>query len=186
MVWIVGEWRVLLCLVLITMAFSVIAGCQASDIGFVLTPEVCEKMSGLDRDHCYQNVARAKGDPELCREINNPGPRSKCFVYLGKCEELGRQATGDGAYTFYDCAQYRAIEYGSVQMCENDLSHFRSENRNDLNPTGISEGTCKERVLKNCGSYGMNVCYDKFYNMEYCEYGVKENGKCVWPSSVAS
>ncbi len=124
MVWMVGEWRVLFCLVLITIAFSVTAGCVIPGVKIVLSEEVCEKMSGLDRDHCYQNVARAEGDSKICENIHNPGPWSKCLIYTGDCSQLSSQATGDGAYTRYDCYQYLAIEYGSVKICEEELRDF--------------------------------------------------------------
>lgn len=179
MVWMVREWRVLLYPVLIIMAFSVIAGCLVPDVGIVLSEDVCEKMSGLDRDHCYLNVARAKDNPEICEKINNPGPRSKCSVYLGTCSDLSWQATGDGAYTSYDCAQYRAINYGSVKLCEDDIRDFKSANRNDLNPTGISQDICIKRVTENCGNIGQTVCFDKYYKYNFCVYGMMDMGKCV-------
>jgi len=179
MVWMVGEWRVLLCLVLITIAFSVTAGCEVLDAEIMLSEEVCEKMSGLDRDHCYQTVARAQGDPDICENINNPGPKSKCYIYLGQCSELRSLATGDGAYTRYDCYQYRAIEYGSVKLCEEDIEDYKSANRNDLNPTGISQDICIKRVTENCGNIGQPVCYDKWKQYNFCVSGMMDMGKCV-------
>lgn len=169
----------LVCLLLISMAASVISGCLVPDVGIVLTEDICEKMSGKERDHCFLNVARGKDDPAICQKIEDPGPRSKCSVYLGTCGDLSWQATGDGAYTKYDCYQYQAISYGSIRLCEDLLHDIVSYNRNDLNPRGVSQAICVERVAENCGHIGQKVCYDRYYKNNYCVYGMMDNGQCV-------
>lgn len=157
---IAGEKGAVVCLGIVCIAASLIAGCTVTDTGFALTEEVCEKLSGLDRDHCYQQVAVSQGWPVLCEKIEHPGPRSKCLLYLGQCRELNKLATGDGAYTSYDCWQYNAEKGTSIRLCEEAIGTYVSSNRNDLNPSGISKEICIKRVTAKCGHIGQEVCVD--------------------------
>lgn len=154
------------------------AGCSVMDTGTALSEGICEKLSGLDRDHCYQAVARAQNNPELCAKIEGAGPKSKCYLYLGLCDMLGARATGDGAYTMFDCWQYRAISLGSVKVCEEYLEEYRSGNRNDLNPDGVSREICIRRVTEHCGHAGQNACYDKRNELYYCVNGTRIADRC--------
>lgn len=174
-----GGLGALVCLVLLSIAMMAAAGCTGKEAGDTLAEGVCEKLSGLDRDHCYQNLARSTNNRDLCFEIQNPGPKSKCLIYLMDCFELSEKATGDGAYTRYDCYQYRAVQLQSVEICESYIEEGYRSGGNDLNPGGVSRNICIERVTENCGHIGQNVCRDKNKNQNYCLYGMMDMGKCV-------
>lgn len=166
----------LLCLICVLVVVT--AGCSVMDTGTGLSEGICEKLSGLDRDHCYQTVARAQNNPALCAKIEGAGPKSKCYLYLGLCDQLGARATGDGAYTMFDCWQYRAISLGSVRVCEEYLAEYRSGNRNDLNPEGVSREICIRRVTEHCGHPGQSACYDKRNGILYCVNGTRISDRC--------
>lgn len=169
----------LLVLALLCGAMMTTSGCTGKAAGFVLAESACERLSGFDRDHCYQYLARVEKDTELCEKIENRGPWSKCHIYLGDCLDLPMRATGDGAYTRYDCGQYLAVERQSVDLCEYTFKEGYRGGPNDLNPKGTSLEICIEAVTKNCGQIGENVCWDKETNKKYCMYGMIDMGKCI-------
>lgn len=162
---------------IVCCALVITAGCSFTED--LLSEGLCDKMSGLDRDHCFQQLARDVRDSEYCAKIENAGPRSKCYIYLNECDKLGLLATGDGAYTRYDCLQYMAVEYRSVDYCREKLKDYTSGNRNDLNPTGIGMDTCIQRATEHCGRIGQLACYDGIYNKVYCVTGKVSQGNCI-------
>ena len=109
---------------------------------------LCEQISGKDRDYCYQNIARFSGNALLCGKIEEPGPKSKCRIFIAEwwkrgswCDPLSRQSTGNGAYTYYDCVQYLAVKLNDPKLCENIGQDISSEG-NDLNEKGVSLTIC--------------------------------------------
>jgi hypothetical protein len=175
-----GEWGAVVCLGIVCIMMVMTAGCSyAMYTSGDMTEEDCLRVSGIDRDHCYKNLAVSRGNSTLCGKIEDPGPKSKCYLELGECGRLSFQATGDGAYTKYDCYQYKAIQDRSVRLCEEYLDVYVSWNRNDLNPTGVSKETCIKRVTEKCGHIGQNACFDYYYKKDYCVEGWIGSGKCV-------
>lgn len=175
------ERGAVVCLVMICIILTMTAGCSVID-GFTQgdTPEEsCLKMFGIDRDHCYKNLAVKSRNSTFCEKIENPVPNSKCYLELGLCNKLFSQATGDGAYTRFDCYQYMAINYRSIKMCDEFLYGYESHNTNDLNPTGVSKEICIKRITENCGHIAQNACFDAYENNHYCVEGAVESGKCV-------
>lgn len=177
MAWITGTANGTVIPALLCLALVITAGCSFSED--LLSEGLCDRMSGLDRDHCFQQLAKDQGSSEYCAKIENAGPKSKCYIYLDDCSRLNLLATGDGAYTRYDCYQYLAVQYHSVDYCRERLKDYTSGNRNDLNPTGISMDTCIQRATEYCGHIGQISCYDVFYNKAYCVTGKESQGNCV-------
>ena len=177
-----GRDDITVVLILVCIAWVVVFGCIIADVPDELTKGVCDKMSGLERDHCYQYLARTEHDPEYCEQIVNPGPRSKCYIYLGYCGELSKQATGDGAYTYYDCIQWMGVEAHSISMC-NEIGEGLRFGSNDLNPKGVSRQTCIDLATENCGHIGQDACEDPFsrnnLTKKYCVAGKLDMGRCV-------
>ena len=108
-----------------------------------------------------------------------PGAEEQMLSRTWRVQQAQLPATGDGAYTKYDCYQYKAIQDRSVRLCEEYLDVYSSYNRNDLNPTGISKETCIKRVTEKCGHIGQNACFDNYYKKDYCVEGWIGTGKCV-------
>ena len=169
-------------LAVLCLVFAWLSGCAGYDFADQLTEGVCDQMPGLDRDHCYQYLARVEHEPKYCEEIHNPGPWSKCYVYLGYCSELAKQATGDGAYTYYDCIQYMAVRAHSVSLC-NTIDEGLRSGSNDLNPRGVSRQTCIDLATGDCGHIGQVACEDLFskntLTNKYCVFGKLDMGRCV-------
>jgi hypothetical protein len=179
MAWMTRELRVMVCLGMVCIMLVMTAGCSDAIIDAFfpskeMSEEDCERETGIDRDHCYKNLAKRIGNATLCKKIVDPGPNSKCYLELGRCDKLFSQATGDGAYTKFDCYQYKAIQDQSVRLCEEYLDVYSSYNRNDLNPTGVSKEICIKRVTEKCGHIGQNACFDWYYKEEYCVEGQTE------------
>ncbi len=166
----------IVCIMLVILQQDVIRQvCASGDI----TEKNCERVSGIGRDHGYKNLAVNRGNSTLCEKVEDPGPKSKCYLELGEGSRHRFQATADGAYTKYDCYQYNAIQDRSVRLCEEYLDVYVSWSRNDLNPTGVSKETCIKRVTENCGHIGQNACFDNHYKKDYCVEGWVGSGKCV-------
>jgi hypothetical protein len=177
-----GERGAVVCLGMVCIMLVMTAGCGAITSRWAqedLTEKDCLEKSGIDRDHCYKNLAVTSNNSTLCEKIEDPGPNSKCYLELGLCNKLFSQATGDGAYTKYDCYQYKAISKESITLCEDLLKGYESQSTNDLNPNGISKEICIKKITKNCGHLGQNACHDKYYQKDYCVEGVVETFKCV-------
>lgn len=183
-----GGRGALVCLVLLMIAVMTFAGCTGKEAGEALAEGACEKLSGLDRDHCYQQIAKFNGDGKLCEKIEHPGPKSKCFIYAAEttnfgyyCNKLGKLASGDGAYTFYDCVQYLAVQWQDPQLCKG-LKGLGQSGSNDLNPKGISEKTCLDLAGKTCGKIGQKACVDREMSSVstnyYCMEGEEIGGMC--------
>jgi hypothetical protein len=64
----------------------------------IMTKKDCERMSGIGRDHGYKDLAVNRVNSTLYEKVEDPGPKSKCYIELGECSRLSFQATGDGAY----------------------------------------------------------------------------------------
>jgi hypothetical protein len=179
-----GDWNSLICLALLSIMVMLTSGCihnmWLSDQYDTITENVCEKMSGMERDHCYQYAARVLSDKAQCDKINHPGPKSKCRIYLRDCSNKDMQwnSTGDGAYTKNDCLQYNAIQYQSIKFCEEMQSGYGS-GYNDLNPGRVSRETCIQRVTEKCGHIGQEACNDKLRQSNYCVEGQMDRGQCV-------
>lgn len=169
-------------LAVLLLSSALLSGCTQYDFADELTEGVCDHMSGLDRDHCYQYLARVMHEPKYCEEIMHPGPWSKCYVYIGYCGELKKQATGDGAYTYYDCIQYMAVKSHSLLLCNTIEEGIRSGS-NDLNPRGVSRQTCIDMATEDCGHIGQVACEDPFsknsLTKKYCVFGKLDMGRCV-------
>ena len=181
MAWMAGERGAVVCLGLICIILAMTAGCSViNSFAQEDTPEEnCLKKSGIDRDHCYKNLAVISRNSTFCEKIEDPGPKSKCYLELGLCNKLFSQATGDGAYTRFDCYQFTAIKYNSIKMCNEFLYGYKSQNTNDLNPTGVSKEICINRITEICGHIGQNACFDAYEYKHYCVEGAVEAGKCV-------
>jgi hypothetical protein len=111
------EATVCLGIVCIMLVFT--AGCNyARYPSGDMTEKDCERVSGIDREHCYKNLIVNRGNSTLCEKVEDPGPKSKSYLELGECSRLSFQATWDGAYTKYDCYQYKAIQERSVRLCD--------------------------------------------------------------------
>jgi hypothetical protein len=125
---------------------------------------VCEQISGEDRDHCYQYIARFSGNALLCGKIDEAGPRSKCRIFVAEwwkkgswCNPLSRQLIGNGSYTYYDCIQYLAVKFKDPGLCD-IIGQDISAAGNDLNEQGVSLTKCFDLASTSCGHIGQNAC----------------------------
>jgi len=154
---------------------------------------VCEQISGEDRDHCYQYIARFSGNALLCGKIDEAGPRSKCRIFVAEwwkkgswCNPLSRQLTGNGSYTYYDCIQYLAVKFKDPGLCD-IIGQDISAAGNDLNEQGVSLTKCIDLAGTSCGHIGQNACtsIEPLLAPEgksmgnYCLEGRNSGEKCV-------
>lgn len=194
-----GGLGALVCLALLSIAMMAAAGCTGKEAGDTLSEGVCEKLSGLDRDHCYQQIAKFNGDGKLCEKIEHPGPKSKCIIFVEelmtgrerpwlvspgqRCFLLDSKSSMDGSYTRGDCYQYLAVAWQDPKFCDNLLKYDLAGGSNDLNKQGVSYDTCVRLAGADCGHIGQPACLDRLdlnlQTQKYCLEGQMDRGKCV-------
>ena len=156
---------------------------------------LCEHISGEDRGHCYQYIARFSGNALLCGKIEEAGSRSKCRIFVAAwwkkgswCNPLSRQPTGNDSYTYYDCIQYLAVKFKDPGLCDfigQDISALG----NDLNEQGVSLTKCIDLAGTSCGHIGQNSCTSiepllapegkRMGEISYCLEGRNSGERCV-------
>ena len=142
---------------IVVMVFG--AGC--SEVG----EKACEALSGDDRDHCYQNIAKTTGDSSLCDKIEGAGPASKCFAYVANvngefssCASMTEKPWYGNyeAYRREDCILYVARSGNCPDCCQLISNEYRSP-ATDLNPyMEVTRDTCLE--MTQCGKPGELAC----------------------------
>lgn len=82
------------------------------------------KSSGLDQDHCYQQVAVNTGNLPLCEKVDRDPPMTKCYMLIAArrndpavCDQV--PPTSDPqAYLKIDCLWEVAMENNNNAACE--------------------------------------------------------------------
>ena len=127
--------------------------------------KACEALSGSDKDHCYQNLARASGDDSLCDKIAGAGPASKCFAYIASdqenliiCETIEEMPWHHDreAYRYQDCILYVARNNNCPECCS-AISQDYYGSATDLNPyMEVTRAKCISNIP--CGKSGQPAC----------------------------
>ncbi|HSQ92995.1 MAG TPA: hypothetical protein VLL74_01715, partial [Methanoregula sp.] len=179
-----------LCVVLLAVLAT---GCTGKDAGETLAGGVCDQLSGKDRDHCYQQIAKFNGDINLCREVEGAGPKTKCVIFVAEttkdaklCQGLPIVHTGSGAYLYYDCVQYSAVALNDPELCDMLGHDYTDRTGNDLNPKGVDIDTCQYLASSQCGLVGKAGCVatsdlNGNQGARYCLEGELSNGRCIQP-----
>lgn len=169
---------------------------MSQEISGQVADAVCERLSGMDHDHCFQQIAKVSSNPLLCEKIDHPGPKSKCTIFVEelmeererpwivqpgqRCYLLQTKSSGDGAYTMGDCFQYLAVAWQDPLLCDNLLKNDLKGGSNDLNKQGVSYDTCVRLAGARCGHIGQPACLDRnLQNQKYCLEGQMDRGNCV-------
>lgn len=89
----------------------------------------CNFVSGKTQDHCYQDAAVRKADPDLCAnikaedftELQGPAPRDKCYLRIAEktgnadvCEDI---VGGTISYSQQECMYLAAMQSGDISIC---------------------------------------------------------------------
>jgi hypothetical protein len=127
--------------------------------------------AGIDRDHCIQNAAIRKSDPDLCKDIEYPPPRTKCVMLIAEkegnkaiCEQM-EDHPGPGEYSRLECLQRVAVKTGDSSVC--DLMGTATVSY--MFTGEVSKATCYEKV-GTAGSPSLQQIYNKDKeNFEYCQ-----------------
>ena len=132
-------------------AMIIAAGCTR------MGEESCEALSGRDKDHCYQNIAKITGNLELCNKIEGPGPASKCYAYvaglngeISTCMNMPSMpwSRDTESYRWADCILYVARTTNCPEFCETLLQY--EGGATDLSPgVTVSQKYCKASIK--CG-----------------------------------
>lgn len=126
--------------------------------------DACGALSGRDRDHCYQNMAKITGNLELCKKVEGGGPASKCYAYVaGLNGEISTCVAMENmpwhhdteAYRWQDCVMYAARTSNCPDFCDY-LESYKGQ-ATDLNPyMTVSLESCRKNI--NCGQSGQPAC----------------------------
>jgi len=111
--------------------------CKAAVAEILKDESVCPALQGAPRNQCFNDVARATGNWELCKEIISIDWKEECILYLASasknteiCKEITDAAKIDDCYTLMAWAKNdqticsMILEEDFKQDC---IAHFETE-----------------------------------------------------------